>query len=123
MALAPARIGAHSHAIAFNERSPAMTFPTSPAMSDDTLDRLARRRAGMKMGWALHATVYVLVNLLLAGLSAQQGRHWAVYPAMGWGLGLLIHGAVVWLNLPGGSLHDRLLARERRLLQRRQGRG
>ena len=99
-----------------------MTYPSSSPLSDDSLDRLARRRAGMKMGWALHATAYVLVNLLLAVLSAQQGRHWAVYPALGWGLGLLLHGAIVWLHLPGGSLHERLLARERRLLQQQQGR-
>ena len=98
-----------------------MNLPHPSPLSDDALERLARRRAGMKMGWALHATAYVLVNLLLAALSAQQGRHWAVYPAMGWGLGLLLHGAIVWLNLPGSSLHERLLARERRLLQRQPG--
>lgn len=96
------------------------TSTTPPAMDEDTLERLARRRAGMKLGWAMHATAYVLVNLLLATLSVQQGRHWAIYPALGWGLGLLLHGAAVWLNLPGNALHDRMLARERRLLQRGQ---
>lgn len=95
-----------------------MAYHTSPALSEDALDRLARRRAGSKLGWAIHATAYVLVNLLLAVLSVQQGRHWAIYPALGWGLGLLLHGAAVWLALPGGGLHARLLARERRLLQR-----
>lgn len=97
-----------------------MTYSTSPAMSEDALERLARRRAGMKLGWALHASAYVLVNLLLAALSAQQGRHWAIYPALGWGLGLLLHGAAVWLNLAGGGLHAWLLARERDRLQQRQ---
>lgn len=96
-----------------------MTSSTPPALSAQALDRLARRGAGMKLGWALHATVYVLVNVLLALLSVQQGRHWAVYPALGWGLGLLLHGVLVWLNLPGSTLFAHMLARERRLLQRK----
>ncbi|MET1113560.1 MAG: 2TM domain-containing protein [Comamonas sp.] len=93
---------------------------THPPLNDQALERLARRRAGMKLGWAVHATAYVLVNLLLAALSVQQGRHWAIYPALGWGLGLLLHGAAVWLNLPGNAIHERMLTRERRLLQRGQ---
>ncbi|MNY71305.1 hypothetical protein D3C86_2096190 [compost metagenome] len=40
--------------------------------------------------------------------SGWQGRHWAIYPALGWGLGLLLHGAVVWLKLPGGGHRQRV---------------
>ncbi|GKT20446.1 hypothetical protein AVHM3334_01005 [Acidovorax sp. SUPP3334] len=84
--------------------------PVDPA---DRLDRLARKRAGAKTGWIIHAGVYLCVNLALAALAAYQGRHWAIFPAMGWGLGLAIRGAAVWLALPGGRLHARLLERER----------
>ena len=82
------------------------------------LDRLARKRAGAKLGWYLHACVYVLVNLFLAYLSSRHSTHWAIFPALGWGLGLLIHGAAVWIALPGGSLHGQLLERERAALRR-----
>ena len=77
------------------------------------IDRLARRRAGAKLGWYLHAFVYIAVNLLLALLSAMSDRHWAVFPALGWGLGLAIHGAVVFLVTGGGGLQDRLVQQER----------
>jgi hypothetical protein len=80
------------------------------------LERLARKRAGAKMGWYIHATVYVVVNLMLAALSAMSDRHWAVFPAMGWGLGLAIHGAVVFLVTGGGGLHERLVRQERQRL-------
>ncbi|EJL74564.1 2TM domain-containing protein [Variovorax sp. Varisp85] len=86
---------------------------SNPTRSD--VERLARRRAGAKMGWYIHAFVYVLVNLGLVALSAAHGRNWAMYPLMGWGLGLLIHGAVVWF-VAGGGFYDRLVERERRAL-------
>lgn len=92
-------------------------------LEPDDLDRLARRRAGMRMGWLIHATVFVAVNLLLAALSFSSGRHWAVYPFFGWGLGLAIHGAVVLLAMPGGSLMERLVRQERDRLARRLGDG
>jgi hypothetical protein len=88
---------------------------TNPAHSD--VERLARRRAGAKMGWYIHAFVYVLVNLGLVALSASRGHTWAVYPLMGWGLGLLIHGAVIWFVAPGGNFYHRLVERERRALR------
>ena len=51
-----------------------------------SVERLARRRAGAKMGWYIHATVYVLVNLFLVALAASHDGHWAVFPLLGWGL-------------------------------------
>jgi len=84
-----------------------------PQAHPDALERLARKRAGLRMGWLVHATVFVAVNLLLAGLSAASGRHWAIFPFLGWGLGLAIHGAVVFLHTGGFNLHERLVQHER----------
>lgn len=87
--------------------------------NEQDLERLARRHAGAQMGWYIHASVYLVVNLLLATLSAIGGRHWAVYPALGWGLGLAIHGIVVLLRTRGFGLRERLVQRERRRLAQR----
>ena len=87
----------------------------------DPLDRLARRRAGMKMGWFIHAGVYLAVNLLLATIASLHDRNWAVYPALGWGIGLAVHGIVTFLVTGGGGLHDRLVESERRRLQSARG--
>ena len=83
------------------------------ALQDPALEQLARKRARAKLGWYIHASVYVAVNLLLAALSATSGRHWAVFPAVGWGIGLAVHGAVVFLVTGGAGLHERLVQRER----------
>jgi hypothetical protein len=83
---------------------------------DLEIERLARKRASAKMGWYIHAFVYIAVNLMLVVLSTMSGRHWAIFPALGWGVGLAIHGAVVFLV--AGGLHERLVERERLALQR-----
>ena len=86
------------------------------------LDALARRRAGAKMGWYMHAAIYLCVNAALLGLAWSQGRHWALYPALGWGVGLLAHGLAVWVLMPGGGVMRRLVERERAQLARGPGR-
>lgn len=86
----------------------------------DRLERLARRRAGARLGWYLHAGIYLVVTAGLALLSATSARPWAVYPAFGWGLGVAIHGLAVFLFTGGGGLHERLVRQEReRLAQQR----
>ncbi|MDM0113344.1 2TM domain-containing protein [Variovorax sp. J22R133] len=81
--------------------------------SHDELESLARRRARAKLGWFAHATVYLVVNAGLIALSFANGRSWAVFPLMGWGLGLVLHGVAVWLLAPGGQFFERLVERER----------
>ena len=85
-------------------------------LQDNTLEQLARKRASAKMGWYIHATVFIIVNILLAGLAAMSERHWAVFPAFGWGLGLAIHGLVVFFVTGGAGLHERLVQQERNRL-------
>jgi len=90
-------------------------------MIKDDIDRLARKRAKAKMGWFIHATVYATVNLMLVGLSLYSGRGWAIFPLLGWGLGLALHGASVWLFAPGGNLLERMVAHERAKLDAGHG--
>ena len=89
--------------------------------TDIELDKLARRRAKAKLGWFIHATVYLVVNLGLIALSFANGRGWAVYPALGWGLGLLAHGLAVWAFAPGGNVLESLVERERAKLASAKG--
>lgn len=77
------------------------------------IEQRARRRVKLKMGFFIHATVFVLVNLGLAAINlASGGKPWHLWPLAGWGLGLAIHGIVTLANLQGEGLHERLLQRE-----------
>ena len=48
-----------------------------------------------------------------------------MFPAFGWGIGLAVHGVVMFLVTGGAGLHDRLVEQERRrlALQRDPGEG
>jgi fatty acid desaturase len=92
-------------------------------LSDQELQRRARRRVKQKMGFTIHATVFVLVNLGLATLNlASGGKAWTLWPLAGWGLGLAIHGFVTFASLKGEGLRERLLEQEVQRLKRRLGR-
>lgn len=86
---------------------------------EDSLERRARRRVGMKIGFAIHALVYVAVNLGLYAINSMTGEYrWNVFPLMGWGLGLAIHGLVVAVGLTGDGFRERLLKSEIERLRR-----
>ncbi len=95
-----------------------MTDLYNPA-TQDANERLARR-AGAKMGWLIHALVYLCVNAGLALIAWNSGHSWNLYPLAGWGLGLAIHGLAVWLGSGRGDLYGRLLQAERDKLRARQ---
>lgn len=89
----------------------------TPTPLSPELERQARRNVALRMGWLVHATVFVLVNggLLLAG----KPGGWFGLPTGGWIIGLLIHGAVVWLRPLGFGIRNRMLDAERQRLQNR----
>ena len=89
-------------------------------LSEQQIDVLARRRAGAKLGWYTHALVYLVVNagLFLLAYDGSGGRPWSIYPALGWGLGLLLHGLGVFVLGSGSGLYERMSERERKRLRR-----
>ena len=93
---------------------------STETLSANEIDRLAHRRAAARLGWYVHATVYLLVNLSLCAAAIASGRHWATAPSLAWGLALAIHGAMVLMAMPGGGVYQRLLQRERMRLQARR---
>lgn len=96
-----------------------MAIPLSP----EEIERVARRRAGAKLGWYLHVTVYVLVNLVVFSMSTYGfgSRPWSIFPLLGWGLGVALHGISVFVLGSGSGLRERLIQKERERLQRERG--
>jgi hypothetical protein len=82
-------------------------------MTPENIDRIALKRANAKLGWFMHASIYIIVNAFLIALSLWQGKAWAAFPFMGWGLGLAIHGVAVWFAGVGSALREGLVERER----------
>lgn len=79
-------------------------------MSQGMLE-IAEKRAKAKLGWYIHAAVYALVNLMQITVSLLTWHwEWSVLGAMGWGLGLAIHGLVVFGIASG--LQQQLLEQE-----------
>ena len=101
-----------------------MPNTTHPHQPGNELETLARKRAGAKLGWYVHATIYLVVNvgLFLASSHGLGHRPWSLFPALGWGLGLLLHGISVWMLGAGSSLREGLVQRERERLQRQSER-
>lgn len=95
-----------------------MNSQANPQLTPDQIERLAVRRVKAKMGWYLHAAIYVVVNLFLMAGAMFHGRHWHFFPLIGWGLGLAIHGAVVWFksSTAGYTWGERMIAKERDVL-------
>lgn len=90
-------------------------------MNPEDIERLAHKRAGAKLGWYVHAAVYVVVNLFIFAISRYGfgERPWSVFPLLGWGVGLALHGISVFLLGTGGGLRERLVQQERDRLHRR----
>ncbi len=81
-----------------------------------SLEARAQRRVRRKMGFFIHAFVFLAVNLGLFVLS-QLGGHPRHVPVMGWALGLAIHGIVTLVSLQGEGLRRRMLDREMQALK------
>ena len=88
-------------------------------MTDDVeLRRLAIRRADMKLAFRSHLMAYVIVNagLVAINLITSSDYFWAIWPMLGWGIGLAAHGVTVYMD--GEGMRDRMIEQELEKLRR-----
>ena len=88
-------------------------------IEDDSIEARAERRVRRKMGFYIHAFVFVAVNLGLYAINGITGEpRWSHFPLWGWGLGLAIHGLVTFIALQSDGVRRGMLAREIEHLRR-----
>jgi hypothetical protein len=79
-------------------------------------DRLAEatKTVNAKIGFYIHLLVFVLVNAGLAAINYGNDREhlWFVWPLLGWGIGVLGHGLIVFAGPSARGLKDRMIAKE-----------
>ena len=85
----------------------------------DDLRRQAEHRADIKLGFQAHLLAYVVVNAGLVAINLVTSRDyfWAIWPIIGWGLGIAAHAIAVFHF--GGDLRERAIEAELRRLSER----
>ena len=88
---------------------------------DIEMRRLAVRRADMKLAFRSHLMAYVGVNggLVALNLITSPDYFWAIWPMLGWGIGLGAHAMSVYMN--GEGIRDRLIEDELEKLRKTKG--
>jgi len=74
----------------------------------------AKEKVEARMGFYIHLIVYLLVNtfLTILNLAFSRDHIWVIWPMIGWGAGLIIHGLRTFVFNSGTSLKERLIEKE-----------
>ncbi|MBI9101142.1 MAG: 2TM domain-containing protein [Spirochaetales bacterium] len=75
--------------------------------------KIARKRVRAKLDFFKHFISYVVVIAFLAVINNMTygGYQWWLWPALGWGIGLVMHFFSLFL-FKGGELESRLIRKE-----------
>ena len=89
--------------------------------AEAVLRKQAERRTDAKFGFWRHAGIYAVVNTGLAAINLYTSPQtlWFLFPLLGWGFGLLMHGLAVFQTLSG--LREKSVQAEMERLRRRGG--
>ena len=74
----------------------------------------AKKRVEARMGFYIHLAVYLLVNTFLSilNMSFSSDYFWVIWPMIGWGSGLIIHGLRTFVFTSESSVKERLIEKE-----------
>ena len=74
----------------------------------------AKKRVEARMGFYIHLAVYLVVNtfLVVLNLAFTKDYFWSIWPMLGWGSGLIVHGLNTFVFTAESSLKKRLIEKE-----------
>ena len=74
----------------------------------------AKKRVEAKVGFYIHLSVYIAVNILLIiiNLSSSTKDLWFQWPLIGWGIGVLFHGLGVFVFSGKPVITERMIEKE-----------
>ncbi|HEY5922231.1 MAG TPA: 2TM domain-containing protein [Kofleriaceae bacterium] len=80
---------------------------------ENDLETVAKKRVQARMGFVVHALIYFVMNagFVAIWMLTGSGYPWFVWPALGWGIGLLAHGVALLIG-PGSTAERRAIDRE-----------
>ena len=83
-------------------------------MEDQEAYRRAKKRVEVKIGFYIHLSVYIVVNILLIIINLVTSPQvlWFKFPLMGWGVGVFFHGLGVFVFSGGSALKERMIEKE-----------
>jgi hypothetical protein len=83
-------------------------------MPNETDYNRAKAIVELRISFFIHLTIYVLVNSLfvIINLSTDREVLWFKWPMIGWGIGLIIHGIVLFLAQEFSTLKEKMIERE-----------
>ena len=85
-------------------------------MENEETYQKAKKRVEAKIGFYIHLTVYIAVNILLIIINLLTSPHtlWFIWPLMGWGIGIFLHGMVtfIFLDRRFSEIKDRMIEKE-----------
>ena len=85
---------------------------------ENDLETVAKRRVQARMGFVIHALMYIATNAGLVLIWYLTGAHypWFLWPMLGWGIGLVGH-ALAFAFGPDSTGEQRAVEREVRRLR------
>jgi hypothetical protein len=84
----------------------------------DELETVAKKRVEARAGFIVHLILYVVMNAGFVTIwqMTGQGYPWFVWPALGWGIGVVAHAVSLLLG-PGSAYERRAIDKELRRLR------
>jgi hypothetical protein len=83
----------------------------------------ASRKVAAKIGFYVHLSAYVVVNIVLVGINLATSKEylWFKWPLMGWGIGVFFHGMSVFVFSGLEGVKERMIEKElQKELKRRE---
>jgi len=83
-------------------------------MEDQEAYERAKKRAEAKIGFYLHLTIYVVVNIVLVIVNLRTSPEylWFIWPLLGWGIGVFFHALEVFVLSGKRGVTARMIERE-----------